>query len=340
MTGRASHGNGRDGGVTAPAGVTRFQADAAGRLDLLVAAHLPGASRRHVAALCAAGRVCVDGRVARKGQQVAAGATIEIAAEPAAHGAGEPAARDAGEPTAAEYLAPVSEPALVLSVLHVDEALVVVNKAPGMPSHPLRPGERGTVANALVAVWPECTRVGRDPREAGLVHRLDIDTSGVLVAARTQAVWDAVRAAFARGAVHKRYLALVHGVPAGTGCERALVHRGKRMVAARPGEAGALPAVTRWRVCERLGGFSLVECTAQTGRMHQVRVHLALAGAPIAGDRTYGRDADPMTDLPLRGHFLHALAIALPHPITGAPLTVEAPLPPDRADTLARLRAA
>jgi 23S rRNA pseudouridine1911/1915/1917 synthase len=332
MTGRSSHGDDRDHAGVAPAGVARFQAPAAGRLDLLLAAHLHGASRRHVAALCAAGRVRVDGRVARKGQQVAAGATIEIAAG------------GASELSAAAYLAPVPVPepgpGLGLSVLHVDAALVVVNKPPGMPSHPLRPGERGTVANVLVAAWPECVRVGRDPREAGLVHRLDIDTSGVLAAARTQAAWDVVRAAFARGAVHKRYLALVHGVPVGTGCELALVHRGKRMAAARPGDVSALSAVTRWQVRERLGPFTLLECTAQTGRMHQVRVHLALAGAPIVGDRTYGPGADPIADLPLRGHFLHALSIALPHPLTGEALSVEAPLPSDRADTLARLRAA
>lgn len=329
MTGRASHGDGRDGPV--PAGVTRFQAPAAGRLDHVVAAHLPGASRRQVAALCAAGRVRVDGRVARKGQPVAAGARIEIAAELPAD--------DAGALPAAMYFAPVPEPALELSVLHVDEALVVVNKLPGMPSHPLRPGERGTVANALVASWPECARVGRDPREAGLVHRLDADTSGVLVAARGQAAWDAVRAAFAHGEVHKRYLALAHGVPAGAGCERALVHRGKRMAAARPGDTGALPAVTCWQVREVLGPFTLLECTAHTGRMHQVRVHLALAGAPIVGDRTYGPDTGPGVALPLRGHFLHALSITLPHPLTGEPFAIEAPLSSDRADTLVHLRA-
>lgn len=298
----------------------RFEAPAAGRLDLLVAARLGGAGRRRVAALFAAGRVRVDGRVVRKGQHVAVGAVIEVLA---------PAGAD---------LAPVPARDAALPVLYEDEVLVAVNKPPGVPSHPLRPGETGTAANVLVACWPECAAVGRDAREAGLVHRLDTDTSGVLVAARTQPAWLAVRASFARGAVHKRYLALVQGAPAGTACELALVHRGKRMAAAAPSAPSALPAVTRWRVRERLGAFSLLECTAETGRMHQVRVHLALAGAPIVGDRTYGPELPP-ADLPLRGHFLHALSITLPHPVTGAPLTIEAPLPSDRHDTLVHLRA-
>lgn len=315
--------------------LARFQAPGPGRVDLLVAAHLAGASRRRVAALFAAGRVRVDGHVARKGLHVPAGALIEILGDPAPPDAPPPDAL----PTADAALRPVPDPALSLPVLHVDAALVVVAKPPGMPSHPLRPGERGTAANALVAHWPECAAVGRDPREAGLVHRLDTDTSGVLVAARTQPAWTAVRAAFAQGNVHKRYLALVHGEPAGTGCDLPLVHRGKRMAAARSTDPAALPALTHWSLIERLGPFSLLECTAQTGRMHQVRVHLFLAGAPIAGDRTYGPSALPDA-LPLRGHFLHAFSITLPHPLTGESLTIEAPLPPDRQQTLDHLRAA
>lgn len=304
---------------------TRFQAPAPGRVDKLVAAHAGGASRRRVAALFAAGHVRVDGRVAQKGQIVAAGATIEVAAQPAS---------DAD-------LRPVPEPGLVLPVLFEDAALVVVDKPAGMPSHPLRPGETGTAANALVAHHPACADAGEDTREAGLVHRLDTDTSGVLVAARTRDAWSSVRAAFARGAVHKRYLALVHGAPTGAGSDVPLEHRGKRMVAGAYGDPAALPAETRWHVLEQIGPFHLLECTAHTGRMHQVRVHLALAGAPIVGDATYGAALAPSLpgELPLRGHFLHAVSISLPHPLTGATLTIEAPLPADRQDTLARLRA-
>jgi 23S rRNA pseudouridine1911/1915/1917 synthase len=313
------------GGPGTPGAVAaRFQAPAPGRLDKLVAAHVGGASRRRVAALFAAGAVHVNGRVARKGQVVAAGATIEITALPAS---------DAD-------LRPVPEPGLVLPVLYEDEALVVVDKPAGMPSHPLRPRETGTAANALVAHHPGCADAGDDVREAGLVHRLDTDTSGVLVAARTRDAWTLVRAAFAAGAVHKRYLALVHGIPIGPGCYIPLVHRGKRMVGATHGDPTALAAETSWQIEEQLGAFSLLVCTAQTGRMHQVRVHLALAGAPIVGDALYGAGAPPLpADLPLRGHFLHAQSISLPHPLTGEILTVDAPLPADRRETLERLRA-
>jgi 23S rRNA pseudouridine1911/1915/1917 synthase len=309
----------------APPGAVRFQAPAPGRVDKLVAARVGGASRRRVAALFAAGAVRVNGRVVRKGAIAAAGATIEIAALPAS---------DAD-------LRPVPEPGLVLPVLYEDEVLVVVDKPAGMPSHPLRAGEAGTAANALVARHSGCAGAGDDPREAGLVHRLDTDTSGVLVAARTRDAWTSVRAAFGRGAVRKRYVALVHGVPIGPGCDIELAHRGKRMIAAPPGDPDALPAETSWQIEEQLGAFCLLVCTAHTGRMHQVRVHLALAGAPIVGDATYGAGlaATLPADLPLRGHFLHAASISLPHPLTGATLMVEAPLPADRRETLERLRA-
>lgn len=307
----------------APPGA-RFEAPAPGRIDKLVAAHVGGASRRRVAALFEAGAVRVNGRVVKKGQIVAAGATIEIAALPAS---------DAD-------LRPVPEPGLVLPVLYEDAALVVVDKPAGMPSHPLRPGETGTAANALVARHPGCADAGDDAREGGLVHRLDTDTSGVLVAARTRDAWTSVRGAFGRGAVHKRYLALVHGVPIGPGCDLSLVHRGKRMAAGGFGDPDALDAETSWQIIEQIGAFCLLSCTAHTGRMHQVRVHLALAGAPIVGDAMYGAQAAPVpADLPLRGHFLHAQSISLPHPLTGATLTVEAPVPADRNETLARLRA-
>lgn len=305
--------------------MTRFRAPAAGRADKLLAAHFAGASRKRVAALFPAGHVRVDGHVARKGDRVPAGALIEVT----------------GAPARAPDLIPAPQPELALAVLHEDAALVAVNKPAGVPSHPLRPGEAGTLASALVARYPGCATAGRDPREAGLAHRLDIDTSGVIVAARSRDAWDALRGAFAAGAVHKRYWALVHGAPRGHGCDRPLAHQGKRMVVTAPGAAGALPASTRWQVRERLGALCLVECVTATGRMHQVRAHLAWAGAPIAGDRVYGPGAAAGSvpeDVPLRGHFLHARTITLPHPLDGRALTIEAPLPDDRARALERLR--
>lgn len=320
--------------------VTRFAAPRAGRADRIVAACFAGASRKQVAALFDRGAVRIHGRAARKGDLVAAGADIEVR----------------GAPAGVEDLRPVAQPDLDPAVIHEDPALVAMNKPAGMPSHPLRPGERGTLANALVARYPECAGAGRDPREAGLAHRLDAGTTGVIMAARDSDTWARLRQAFGQGQVHKLYWALVapaHGGPMTDGaCDAPLIHRGKRMVVAGPDVPGALPASTRWRVIEcfdgRLGEgrehhpgrhLALVACEARTGRMHQVRVHLAHAGAPIVGDELYG--GPPMAQAlgtPLPGHFLHARALSLSHPHTGRPLHLEAPLPAQHQAALATLR--
>ena len=305
---------------------TRFRSAHAGRADKAVAAHFAGASRKQVAALFERGAVRVGGRVARKGDMVAAGAELEVAAAPAG----------------ADDVRPVPAPDVALDVLHEDAALVAVNKPADMPSHPLQPGERGTLANALVARYPECARVGTDPREAGLAHRLDAGTTGVLVAARDAATWTHLRQAFGQGTARKLYWALVAGAPADGACDAPLVHRGKRMVVVAPGTPGALPAATRWRVVERFRGrregepLALVACETRTGRMHQVRVHLAHAGAPLVGDILYGGPAmQEALGVDLPGHFLHARALSLPRPWA---LDIEAPLDAARAAALTALR--
>jgi 23S rRNA pseudouridine1911/1915/1917 synthase len=162
------------------------------------------------------------------------------------------------------------------------------------------------------------------------VHRLDTGTSGAIMAARHARAWRALRAAFGRGEVEKRYLALVHSADIDDGeCAAPLAHRGNRMIVADQDALDtALPATTRWRVIARLSGFTLLECIARTGRMHQVRVHLAHAGAPIVGDALYRGPAPPGAMEP--GHFLHASALGFCHPITGAAMRIEAPLPRDR----------
>jgi 23S rRNA pseudouridine1911/1915/1917 synthase len=292
-----------------------------GRLDKLLAARF-GASRRQLARLFDDGHVRIDGKRADKGDVVRPGQRVALAVRP---GGGD-------------ALAPIAEPDAPLDVLHLDAALVAIGKPAGVACHPLRPGERGTVANALVARHPECAAAGADPREAGLCHRLDRGTSGVLVAARDPASWRAVRAAFGDGAIAKTYLALVAGRPAGDGLEAPIAQRGDRAVVVEAAIGGALPAETRWRVREELGELALVECEARTGRMHQIRVHLAAAGAPLVGDVRYGGPAALPDGTAIAEPFLHAAALALPHPATGATLRVEAPLPADRAGLLGRLR--
>jgi 23S rRNA pseudouridine1911/1915/1917 synthase len=219
---------------------------------------------------------------------------------------------------------------------------VVLDKPAGMPVHPLEAGETGTLGNALLARYPECLEASLDPRECGLAHRLDVETSGAIVAARTRAAYEALRRSFAERTVSKRYLALVGGAP-GEGGEIVLpiAHHPKNprkmIVCASEEDASELKAreaITRYRVLEYVGDFALVEAEIPTGVMHQIRVHLAAVGAPVAGDTVYGGPAIEGLDR----QFLHAARLEFPHPVTGEPVVAEAPLPAELERMLARLR--
>jgi 23S rRNA pseudouridine1911/1915/1917 synthase len=210
-----------------------------------------------------------------------------------------------------------------------------------MPSHPLKPGETGTAANALVGRFPELAGVGPAPREGGLVHRLDTDTSGLLLAARTDAAHATLRAQFAARTVEKGYLALVKGeLHAGGEIDVPLAHDaadGRKVRAASDPEwaeaHAARPAVTRFTPVERRGGFTLVEVEIATGVLHQIRAHLAFIGHPVAGDALYGGPELPG----LSRHFLHASRLAFAHP-DGARPRFDSPLPKDLASALESLR--
>ena len=284
-------------------------AEAGQRVDRFVAARL-GISRHAVWRMLERGVVRIGGKRARKGQRLAAGDRVSTS---------EAAPRT-------EDLRPIAEPDLPLTILREDADFVFTAKPPDQPSHPLEAGERGTTANALVARYPECAAASEDPREGGLVHRLDTGTSGVLVAARSRGAWQAARDEFRAGRVGKIYLALVAGSPSldqGV-IDAPLLARGKRSVVDPLGRE----ARTEWQVEERLGEYTLLRLRTSTGRMHQVRAHLGHAELPIVGDTLYGGPAEPN----LVGHFLHAERLTL----RGA--EVSAPLPADRAALLARLR--
>ena len=289
-------------------------AGAAGaRVDVFLGERL-GLSRARLKALFDEGAVRVDGKRARKGVALCAGQRVEV---------------EVPDATAAA----VPDAALALAVLWEDESLVFVDKAAGVPSQPLRPGETGTVANALLARYPDMAGAGQDEREAGLCHRLDVETSGVLLAARTRAVWEAVRAAFGReGAVDKRYLALVAGGLADEGeIDLPLAHRGDHVRPALDGEDGR-PARSSFEVQARAGSAALVRVRLHTGVLHQVRAHLAAVGAPIVGDTAYGGPADEGGRF-----FLHAQSLELEHPVTKRRLRVEAPAPDALRAAAARL---
>ena len=287
--------------------------DVADRVDKALARFYPEAGRRQLSELFADGAVRVNGRRASKGDRVVVGDTIELAREPV-HGT---ALRPAPDP----------DVALVILVEHTD--LVAIAKPAGVPSQPLRAGELGTIANALAFRFPECVAIGDDPRDGGLVHRLDIGTSGVLIAARTLDSYRALRAAFGAGMVVKHYLAITDGRPVARECDAPLAQRGKRAVVDL---AEGLPAYTEFAVERAAPGsapaHAAVRCIARTGRMHQVRAHLAHVGAPLTGDALYGGAALPGHD----GFFLHAAQVTLP--IGREPLVIDAPSPVRFTDAL------
>jgi 23S rRNA pseudouridine1911/1915/1917 synthase len=274
----------------------------AGRIDKALAKQFPDASRRALAELFAEGAVRIAGRRAKKGERVEAGTVVELARAP----------------VTGEDLRVVPDPEVALVVLLERAELVAIDKPTGMPSQPLRAGERGCAANAIVARWPECAQVSGDARDGGLVQRLDIGTSGVLVAARTAEMHRALRGAFAAGQVEKEYVAITCARPVARDCDAPLAQRGDHV---RVDEAEGMPAHTEFVVEREANGLALVRCRTRTGRMHQVRAHLAYVGAPIAGDALYGGAALEGFD----GFFLHAAKVVLP--VGDGRVVIEAGLP-------------
>ena len=290
--------------------------EAAGqRLDVFVGEAL-GISRARLKQLFEDDHVRVNGRKASKGQKLTGGEKIRVSLKE-------------------ETRAAVADAALPLVVLHEDASLVFIDKAAGQPSHPLQAGETGTVANALIARYPECAAASLDEREGGLCHRLDVETSGVLLAARSREVWTRVRETFTTRDVDKTYWALVTGPLADDGeIEVPLRHHPRHPDRVEPAPLGAgdgREAHSFFRVLARADDYSLVEMRIVTGVLHQVRAHLAAVGAPIVGDALYGGRAEPS----LGRFFLHAKALALTHPATGEKIRVESPLPAPLEQVLA-----
>lgn len=278
------------------------------RLDRILVGRIPDLGRKAAAALFRAGAVCVDGRRAHKALQPAAQQRVSVALP---------------EP---EEARPVPGP---LDVLLERSDLVVVNKPAGQPTAVVRPGEIGALVNALLARYPEMAGVGFGPREPGIVHRLDTQTSGVVVAARNTATFHRLRAALETGALTKRYLALVaSGSVPDAGTVTAWLgpnRRSRKKVAPYPSQRpGARLTRSDYRVIERGPRWTLLEVSAPGAYRHQIRAHLAAAGHPIAGDTLYGG-----VDAGLRGrHALHASFVGC----TAADIEgfqVSAPLPAD-----------
>jgi 23S rRNA pseudouridine1911/1915/1917 synthase len=279
------------------------------RLDAFLRGVTSGVSRAALTELISQGHVKVNGRRASKGQLLAAGDEVQLDAAARVQGA----ARD---------------PSLVLDVLHEDAWLVAVNKPAGVPSHALRAGETGNVGSALLARYPEMREVGHRALEPGLLHRLDTDTSGVLLAARSREAFDALHALHVRGGIDKQYVALCAGQVTAPQDVRAYLDASTRKVRVSQVPWGQARAV-QLRVLDTkaLAGHSLVTVSAAFAARHQVRAQLAALGHPIAGDVLYGGPALAG----LSRHFLHASRVQLEHPDTGKTLVIEAPLAADLA---------
>jgi len=291
--------------------------EAGRRLDHVLHERLPQYSRSRIQQWIRAGRVLVEGAAARASQLLRGGEAIRV--EPA-----EP------PPLRAE------PEAIPLIILYEDADVVAVDKPAGMVVHAGAGVRSGTLVNALLGRFDALSGVGGGMRP-GIVHRLDRYTSGVILVARNDAAHRKLAAQFASRRVEKVYLALVHGAvkqESGTidkPIARDPVHRTRMTARLREGRT----AHTEYRVKARLAGFTLLEVTIGTGRTHQIRVHMASIGHPVAGDTLYGAPAEVPGRPPLGRYFLHAHRIRFYRPADGEPVTVVSPLPQELEEWMA-----
>jgi len=265
------------------------------RLDRVVVDHIDGLGRAGATRLFAAGRVRVVAgsrrRRANKGEPARLGSFLEV---------------DISSEELDQQA--VADPSVALTVILEAPHVVVVDKPAGIASAPIRPAETAAIANGLVSRYPEMRGVGYRPREPGLCHRLDVGTSGLLLAARSSPAFAELTEAIKRGGIDKRYLLVcVDRSLEDEGCIDCALVPGRRRVRVRPaGTAGARAVSTRYRLLERCHGVALVEASAPRAYRHQLRACFASIGAPIIGDETYGGEGPP---LPGR-HALHASHIS------------------------------
>jgi 23S rRNA pseudouridine1911/1915/1917 synthase len=290
------------------------------RIDRVVAL-VCGVSRSRARALVDAGAVRISGRPAgTPSARVEVGDDVEVDLGPVAE-------RD--DPTA--------DPTVPFEVVHADDAVIVVDKPAGVVVHPGAGNARGTLVHGLVARFPDLAGVGERERP-GIVHRLDKDTSGLLVVARTPAAYDSLVTQLSRRRVTRRYVALVWGTPhPARGVVDAPIGRSARAATRMAVSTGGRSARTRYDVERSFSEpveVALVRCELETGRTHQIRVHLAAIDHPVVGDGSYG---GARRSFPVPRPFLHAVHLGFAHPATGEAVTFDSPLPADLEAVLARL---
>jgi 23S rRNA pseudouridine1911/1915/1917 synthase len=300
------------------------------RLDMFIQHHEAYSSRNRIQSLIRDGLALVNGSPEKPGYKVKPRdtVTLELPERPV------------------RAVLPEDIP---LNIVFEDEHMVVLNKPPGLVVHPAPGNYSGTLVNALLFHYGSLPSSGKAAQDeegsererAGIVHRLDKDTSGVMVVARTEQALKALSAQFKDRIVQKKYLAVVAGViKKGSGRIEAPIGRHvKERKKISVHTASPREAVTLYTVKERLKGATLVEVEIKTGRTHQIRVHMAHAGFPVLGDRTYGgAKAAKAGDIVAPRQMLHAASLSLLHPVTRSPLTFVVPPPGDMTETIERLR--
>ena len=293
---------------------TELPVEASARLDHFLREALPHLSRRHLRRLLEQGNIQVNGRRSKKGHQVVAGDVVSVD-------------RDIAQAT---RLRP--QPELALPILYEDETLIAIDKPCSVPSVAQRATDLGTAANFVLAHCPGNADLGKSTMEAGIVHRLDTATSGVLLAAKSDGALRQVRQQFREHTVEKTYRLIVAGQVSGKNASgegaistplRNRPGRPDLVEVADEGVAKSRPAETRYKVIGTTETTTHLEACIHTGARHQIRAHFASIGHPLVGDVTYGScHAAPRL-------MLHAWRVSLVHPGSGVKTTIEAPLPPE-----------
>jgi 23S rRNA pseudouridine1911/1915/1917 synthase len=309
---RSSRPTGRPAGGASPTQLRVPDSAAGTRLDRFLAELPEVGSRAAAERLLAAGSVTVDGAPRAKSHRLAGGEDLEL-------------------DTSALAPPEVEHEPLDIRIAYADEHLLVVDKPAGLVVHPGAGHAHGTLVQGLLGRG----LTGGDPERPGIVHRLDRDTSGLLVVARTEAAFEGLRALVGARKLEREYLALVRGRP------RSRSGRIEAPIGRDRGDPTRMsldtdtprPAVTHFEVVELFDDHALLRVRLETGRTHQIRVHLAAIGLPVAGDRVYGA-----SDEALPRQFLHAARLAFAHPVTGERVEAASPLPPDLQAALERVR--
>lgn len=296
-----------------------YKAEVSGeRLDVFLTKKQPELSRSHVQKLVADGKALVNGNVRKANFKLREGDEVSLVVP---------------EPEAVE----IKAEDIPLDVLYEDEDIIVVNKARGMVVHPASGVNSGTLVNALLFHCHDLSGINGEIRP-GIVHRLDKDTSGVMVCAKNDKAHIDLAEQIRTKSAHRVYWAIVHGnIKEEAGIIKGDIGRHptdrKKMAIVR--ENGK-PAVTHFKVLERFGDYTLIECRLETGRTHQIRVHMTSIGHPLVNDPKYG--PKKQSPFAIEGQALHSLTLALRHPGTGEEMTFTAPVPEDMNRILTGLR--